>query len=133
MKQANSFTGLNMDKTLLKQIVCPSLHQLRLHIIHNYQVSWPLSIFPINNSKTCIPEMMIDIPIFCRGQEGKFRDSSHQFCQIWLLPGGTDFPSSPLFKGLSKCLTAGELCRGAESTEMERKEVKTWAGLCRER
>lgn len=75
---------------------------------------------------------MIDIGIFCRGQEGNFRDASYQSCQIWLLPEGADFPSSPFFKSQSKCLTGGELCQGADSTEMERQDIETWAGLCGE-
>lgn len=98
------------------------------------QLSGPMAQFhlSINCSKTCMPEMMIDIGIFCRGQEGNFRDASYQSCQIWLLPEGADFPSSPFFKSQSKCLTGGELCQGADSTEMERQDIETWAGLCGE-
>lgn len=41
------------------------------------QLSGPMAQFhlSINCSKTCMPEMMIDIGIFCRGQEGNFRDA----------------------------------------------------------
>lgn len=78
MEQANSFTGLNMDKTVLKWIVCPSYTSWGFTSPYtNYQVSWPLSICPTNISKTCIPEKMIDITVFCRGQEGNFRYSSY--------------------------------------------------------